>query len=146
MAVDAEPVAPPLPSPSPESLPFWESCRNRELRTQRCRRCQRFWFPPSLLCQHCWSREWSWERLSGRGSLVSYVVYRRVYHPAFRNRLPYVVGVIGLAEGVRFLTRLTEVKPEEVYCGLEVEVVFEAVVDGVVLPLFRPLRKRGEKP
>jgi len=145
MAVDAQPLAPPLPTPSPESLPFWEACRNREFRAQQCRRCQRFWFPPSLLCQHCWSREWTWERLSGRGTLVSFVVYRRIYHSAFRNHVPYVVGVIALAEGIRFMSRLTEVKPAEVHGGMEVEVVFDPVADGVVLPLFRPLRERGRK-
>lgn len=144
MVVDAESVASPLPSPSPESLPFWEACRDHELRAQRCHSCGRFWFPPAVLCQHCWNRQWSWERLSGRGTLVSFVVYRRVYHPAFRNHVPYVVGVIELAETIRFMSRLVEVEPEEVRCGMEVKVVFLPVAKGVVLPLFRPSRERGE--
>ncbi len=134
--------APPLPTPSPESLPFWEACRGQELRLQRCRRCARFWFPPSVLCQHCWSPSWSWDRLSGRGKVISFVVFRRVYHEAFRNQVPYVVAVIGLEEGVRFMSRLVDVDLGRVQAGMAVEVVFSRVEDGVTLPLFRPIAGR----
>jgi len=70
---------------------------------------------------------------------VSVVVYRRSYHAAFRERVPYAVGVIDLAEGVRFLSRLVQVAPHAIRCGMEVEVEFEPVADDVVIPVFRPL-------
>ncbi len=112
------------------------------MRLQRCRRCAQFWFPPSVLCQHCWSPDWSWDRLSGRGHVISFVVYRRVYHEAFHNQVPYVVAVIGLEEGVRFMSRLVEVDPAGVRLGMAVEVVFARVAEGVTLPLFRPVSDR----
>jgi len=76
--------------------------------------------------------------LSGRGNVVSFVVFRRVYHEAFRNQVPYVVAVIDLEEGVRFMSRLVDVAPESCHAGMAVEVVFSPVADGVTLPLFRP--------
>lgn len=128
----------PLPRPSPESVPFWEACRNGELRLQRCRACGRFWFPPAVFCPECWSAEWTWERTSGRGKIHSFVVYRRAYHPAFPP--PYVVAVVELAEGPHLLTRLIDVEPDNVRVGQQVEVVLAPVTEEVRLPLFRPER------
>ncbi len=70
--------------------------------------------------------------------MFSFVVFQRSYHPAFRGALPYVVAIVELEDGVRFTTRLTDVRPEDVRVGLPVEVVFTTVRDGTKLPLFRP--------
>jgi uncharacterized OB-fold protein len=78
--------------------------------------------------------------------VISFVVFRRVYHEAFHNQVPYVVGVIGLEEGVRFLSRLVDVDPGRVHEGMAVEVVFARVADGVTLPLFRPVPDRQPGP
>ena len=40
-------------------------------------------------------------KTSGRGRIFSYVVYHRVYHPAFAQEVPYAVAVIELDEGPR---------------------------------------------
>lgn len=128
----------PLPRSSPESAPFWEACRNGELRLQRCTACRCFWFPPGVICPECWSPEWTWERTGGRGKIHSFVVYRRAYHPAFAP--PYVVAVVELTEGPRLPTRLTDVEPDRVRVGQPVEVVFAPVTEEVHLPLFRPER------
>lgn len=124
----------PLPRPSRESGPFWEACRNGELRLQRCRACGRFWFPPAVFCPECWSVEWTWEPTSGRGKITSFVVYRRAYHPAFPP--PYVVAVVELLEGPRLTTRLIDGDVDSIRVGQDVEVEFARVGD-VRLPLFR---------
>ncbi len=128
----------PLPRSSPESAPFWEACRNGELRLQRCGACGRFWFPPGVICPECWSTEWTWDRTGGRGKIHSFVIYRRAYHPAFPP--PYVVAVVELTEGPRLPTRLTDVEPDRVRVGQPVEVMFAPVTEEVHLPLFRPER------
>jgi uncharacterized OB-fold protein len=51
--------------------------------------------------------------------------------------VPYIVAVIELEEGPRFLSDLVEIAPEDVKIGMAVEVTF-AERDGTVLPLFRP--------
>jgi uncharacterized OB-fold protein len=76
--------------------------------------------------------------VSGRGRIHSFVVFRRGYHPAFRDRLPYVVAVIELAEGPRLPTMLVEADAQAVRVGQAVEAVMTPVTDEVRLPLFRP--------
>lgn len=128
----------PLPRPSAESAPFWEFCRQGELRLQQCHACKGFWFPPAVFCPECWSDDWSWERVSGRGRIHSFVVFRRAYHPAFRERLPYAVAVVELAEGPRLATMLVHADVQATRVGQPVELVLTPVTEGVQLPLFRP--------
>lgn len=136
----ADAVEFPVPHPSPESAPFWEACRNGELRLQRCQSCGRYWFPPGVFCPECWSPDWSWERTRGAGTIHSFVVFRRAYHPHPAFQPPYVVAVVELAEGPHLVTRLTEIDPEDVRVGQAVEAVFVPAGDGWSLPLFRPRR------
>lgn len=127
----------PLPRPSSESAAFWQGCREGRLRLQRCDACQRFWFPPAVLCPHCWSESWSWHTVGGRARIHSFVVFHRPYHHAFAEHLPYVVAVVELEEGPRLPTLLLDAVPDEVAVGDVVEVCFVAARDGLQLPWFR---------
>ncbi|HZS00174.1 MAG TPA: Zn-ribbon domain-containing OB-fold protein [Chloroflexota bacterium] len=129
----------PIPIPSEESLPFWEACRRHELRLQRCAACQRYWFPPSNVCPECLSDQWEWAPASGRGTVFSFVVFHRVYHPGFRDAVPYPVAIIALDEGPRFLSNIVDCPIEDIRVGMPVEVVFEDVTDDCTLPKFRPV-------
>jgi len=133
----------PLPIPSRLSEPFWAACKNHELKIQRCGSCRAFRFPPAILCPECLSREVSWEKVSGRGKVFSFVVYRRLYHPGFEADLPYTVAVIELEEGARLLSNVIGIPPEQVTCDMPVEVVFEDVTPEVTLPKFRPRTTNG---
>ena len=130
-------VTRPLPVPTAESQPFWDGCRRRELLLQRCATCTRAWFPPAGRCPHCLSTDWAWAPVSGRGTVYSFVVYRRAYHPWLADRLPYVVAVVALDEGPRMISNVVGCDPAAVTCDAPVEVVFEDVAEGVTLPLFR---------
>lgn len=126
----------PLPvGASSLSRSFWQYCKAHELRVQRCSRCGHHWFPPQTICPDCWSREWEWQLVSGRGRIFSFVVYRHVYHPAFSDDLPYCVGVIELEEGARMLSAITS-PVDAIRCDAPVHVDFADVTDDVSLPLF----------
>jgi hypothetical protein len=129
--------AAPMPRPSPESAPFWEAIGKGELRIQRCARDGSFFFPPASRCPRDWSTDWTWESVSGRGTVRSFVVFRRSYHPAFRDAIPYAVAIVELDEGPRMVTRLTDVDVKDVRVGMPVELAMTAFGD-VRLPLFRP--------
>lgn len=128
----------PRPVTSIESARFWDGCARGELLLQDCANGHTF-FPPAAFCPRCWSREVRSSPASGRGTVFSFVTFRRSYHPAFRDALPYTVAVITLAEGPRFLTRLVDVVPDDVRVGMTVQVTFVRSGD-VTLPLFRPER------
>ena len=74
---------------------------------------------------------------SGRGKVFSFIVMHRVYHPAFADKVPYVVAVVQLDEGPRVLTNIVGIPPDQVRCEMPVGVVFEERGD-MTIPQFRP--------
>jgi uncharacterized OB-fold protein len=83
-------------------------------------------------------------RLSGRGTIYSYGIYYQLWHPGFKEDIPYNVALIQLAEGPQILSRVVGCKNEELDCGLGVEVVFDNVTPEITLPKFR-LRVRQDR-
>ena len=129
----------PQPQPSPESMPFWEGTRAHQLLLPRCNACGRFWFPPSRRCPHCLSAEFSWQESAGEGRIYSFVVFHRVYHPAFEQDVPYAVAIIELGEGPRLLANIIGTPPDDIRCDMRVRVVFEERGEQTI-PQFAVLR------
>ena len=50
----------------------------------------------------------------------------------------YVVALVELEEGTRLVSNLVGIDGADTEIGLAVEVVYETVADGLVLPLFQP--------
>lgn len=97
----------PKPEPTELSQPYWDAVRAGHLVFQRCD-CGHAWLPARRHCPVCLNPEPRWERASGRGTLLSWVVYHTAYHPAFEGRLPYNVALVQLAEGPRLLTNMVD--------------------------------------
>ena len=51
---------------------------------------------------------------------------------------PYVVALIEMEEGVKMMSNVVDVDPNEVFIGMDVQVVFNDVTDEVTLPKFKP--------
>ncbi|HUI27753.1 MAG TPA: OB-fold domain-containing protein, partial [Candidatus Kryptonia bacterium] len=94
-----EPLLTPIPVPNPDNAGFWEGCRNRELRLQRCRGCGTVRHPPRPMCPQCTSTEYEWMRASGRGTIYSFTIVHGPTLPVFQARAPYNVVVVQLDEG-----------------------------------------------
>ena len=86
------------------------------------------------------------EKVSGRATVAAFSVDRQPWIPGFEP--PYIVAIVEIAEepGVRLITNVVDVEPEDMRIGLEVEVFFEdwtALSGGedtrVWIPLFRPV-------
>ena len=141
------PPSPPeawLPEPDARSAPFFEAARNGRLLLQRCDDCATWLHPVRARCPECGGTAIGWAEASGRGTLYSHGLLRRAYHPRHAERLPLVLAVVDLEEGVRMSSNLVgvEADPEllrkRVRAGLPVRVDFEALPDGAVIPVFRP--------
>lgn len=126
----------PLPQPSIETVPFWEAVQERRLVMPKCDGCGTVTFPPTVACPTCSRDAFTWTPISGRGSVYSFVVYHRVYHPAFADKVPYVVAVVDLEEGPRIISNIVGMPIAEVRCDLPVTVVYEEVRDGYLIPKF----------
>lgn len=130
----------PLPEITPESEPFWNYCKQHEFRLQRCADCQAVRFPFAFICPSCTSDRYTWERLSGQGTVHSFVIYHQVYHPGFAKDVPYAVGLVQLVEGPRFLSNIVGCPIESITVDMPVEVTFEDNAGEFSLPKFRPRR------
>jgi hypothetical protein len=89
------------------------------------------------MCADCGAWEWTWAPSSGLGRVFSWTVVTRALHPAFAEDVPYAPVVVELDEGVRLLTHVTDVPPEDLEIGMRVAVHFDPVTDAVTLPRFR---------
>ena len=130
----------PLPRPTEDSAPYWESAHKGELSMQRCSECGHVRFPPSVLCARCLSERHEWIKLSGRGTVFSWIVVHQSQHPAFNADTPYNVTIVELEEGPRLHTHIVECPSDQIRIGMPVEVVFDRINDEVTLPKFRPTR------
>ncbi len=113
------------PFPLPESA-FWQALEDGRLSFQRCGDCGHAWLPERQACPQCWSASSSREVASGKARVISWVVYHIAYHEAFKDRLPYNVAIVELAEGPRMITNLVNLEgwqgsPADQACELTIE-------------------------
>ena len=128
----------PLPLISSLNKPYWDGLKQRELRLQQCGECGEVRYPPAPLCPRCWSRDYSWSKLSGYGKVNSWVVFHQSYFRGYDDALPYNVAEVELDEGPRLLTNLVEIENDAIAAGLPVEIVFDDVTSEITLAKFRP--------
>lgn len=125
-----------LPQVTPVSAPYWEGCRQGELRLQHCTDCDQFQFYPRIICSHCGSSSMQWKAASGRGRIASYTIVHRGISRAYD--VPYVVALIDLEEGPRMMSNIVCESPQELEVGDAVSVGFETWSEELVLPVFSP--------
>jgi uncharacterized OB-fold protein len=87
-----------------------------------------------------------WTPVSGRGTLFSWAVVRRALVPAFAEKVPFVTGLVALAEdpAVRVVTNVVDCAPEALRAELPLRVVFRPLVfpklaRRVIAPMFTPV-------
>ena len=118
--------------------PFWDATRERRLVLQRCRPCDRAIHYPREACPRCLGRDLEWRAASGRGVVHAFTVNHVAGNPAMEDRVPYVVALVDLDEGVRIMTNVVGCTPASVRVGMPVEVAWEGLSDGRALPVFSP--------
>jgi uncharacterized OB-fold protein len=130
----------PLPVEDHLSKPFWDGCREHRLLIKECITCGKAHFPPGPVCTHCRSRDLKWIEATGYGKVYSWIIVR---HPVpseiYQEEIPYVVALVDLAEGVRMPSNIVGCTPEDVHAGMQVELIFRDLPEGVSLPQYRPL-------
>jgi uncharacterized protein len=119
---------------------YWEAAARGELRLPRCVACTTFAWPPRPRCPACGSDRIDWVRTSGRGVVHTFTVVHQASDPDFRARVPYVVAMIDLDEGVRLLGNVVDCAVDDVGIGMPVAVACAPAGEGVAVPVFRPAR------
>jgi uncharacterized OB-fold protein len=133
---DVQPLM--LPLETNDARGYWDGCRSEKLLVQRCQACGQVQFYPRSICTTCGSQELELIESSGRGVVFTFSVCHRPATPAYADRLPYVVALVDIEEGVRLMTNILDCDVDQVRIGMNVEVCFETLADDVVVPQFRP--------
>ncbi|HLU02372.1 MAG TPA: Zn-ribbon domain-containing OB-fold protein [Advenella sp.] len=102
---------------------------------QCCAACSHYVFYPRTHCPHCGSDRLEWVEASGKGVIYSYSIVRR--KPEAGG--DYNVVLVDLEEGVRCMSRVEDVTPDELDIDMPVQAYIEQTDSGPVLLM----RKRG---
>jgi uncharacterized OB-fold protein len=139
----AQPVMRPVTSP--DTAFFWAGTAAGELRIQACDHCGARRHPPGPRCPCCGTMATgSYAVAAGTGAVYSYVVHH--HPPVPGKRLPVVVALVELPEGVRMTGELLGIAPDQVRIGLPVRAGLVRVDDGLALPAWRPVAHATMQP
>lgn len=129
----------PQPDDSPLWQPFWQQVNDGKLSYMRCDACAHAFLPPRAECPNCLRPGPRWAVASGKAKLVSWVVYHTVVDPVFKERLPYTVAIVELAEGPRMTTNIVGIAdPETLSIDQQLELRIEQEATTAV-PRFIPV-------
>jgi uncharacterized OB-fold protein len=149
-----------VPPTDSEWRGYFEAAAEGRLVVRRCGACARLRYPPGAGCPWCGALVWTWQPVSGRGTIYSYEIVVQAIQPGFRELTPYPVVVVELDEqrgaptpddGLRLVANLVtpDFRPEaeeRTAIGARVEVCFQPVAAGFALPQFRLSRERPAAP
>lgn len=129
--------------PSADDQEFWSATERGVLLVSRCDSCAQISWYPRPFCPYC-AATTQLVPASGRGTVYSYTIVRRA-RGDFRERTPYVVAYVELAEGPRILSNVVDCDPQDVRIGLPVSVTFDEPSEqgGPRLYRFRPDASTG---
>lgn len=122
----------PAPDWNPEIAGFRSAAARGSLLLKTCKDCGETHFYPRSICPFCFSDNTEWRTSSGKGTVYSFSIQRRVLNE-------YVIAMVTLDEGPTMMTHLVDLPaPEDAKIGQAVELVFRPGPDGDPLPMFRP--------
>jgi uncharacterized OB-fold protein len=139
-----------VPDNDTEWVEFYAHARAHRLAMRRCTACRLMRYPPTHACPWCTSLDWTWQEVSGRGTIHSYEIVVHAIQPGFKDATPYPVVLVELDEqrgqptadeALRIVANL--VTPDgrmedesRVAIGRRVRVVFQDLADHMALPQF----------
>lgn len=123
MSNPTEYAQPPAPQVDPDSAAYWQGLAEREVRLPGCAACGKVRFPPLDSCPYCGQPGGEEKVLSGVGTVYSFIVLHRTFHPAFEADLPFAIAVVDLEDGPRIAARI-EGPPEAVSIGMRVAATY----------------------
>jgi uncharacterized OB-fold protein len=119
------------PQVLPETKPFWDAAAQGRLMIKYCTACHQPHHYPRSICPFCGSDATEWRPASGRGTIYTYSIMRRVPEP-------YAIAYVTLEEGPTMMTNIVDCDLDSVRIGQAVRVVFKPTDGGPPVPMFAP--------
>ena len=130
-------AARPRPAVEDHTEPFWRAAQQHQLVLPRCTACDALQFPPEASCRLCGAPDFEWVTASGRATLYSWTICHPPLLPYFAEHAPWAVAAVELEEGVRMVTRIANVPPDEYEIGMPLQADFDDVEGEPTLVVFR---------
>ncbi len=102
---------------------FYKFLSNRSLWLENALKCGKIHLPPRPLCDNCFSRDFEWVNVSGKGKLLTYTVIN-IAPAQFQALTPYAVGIVQLENGVKIPGMIQDLKQEQLKIGMELTLDF----------------------
>jgi uncharacterized OB-fold protein len=118
---------------SPETKPYWDAVAKGKLLIKKCNACGELHHYPRSICPFCFSADTTWVEASGKGTVYSYSVMRRV-------PVPFVVAYVTLAEGPTMISNIVDCDPNALKIGQAMKVTFKPSDGGPPVPMFTPAK------
>ena len=114
-----------------ETEAFFNAARQGRFMIPVCTACGKAHWYPRAICPFCSSDKVEWREASGKGTIYTFSVMRRV-------KEPYAIAHVTLAEGPTMLTNIVDCDFDTVRIGQPVAVVFKETENGPPVPMFKP--------
>ncbi len=102
---------------------FYKFLAQGKLMAGKCQKCGKIHLPPRPLCDNCYSQQFTWMQVSGKGRLLTYTVIH-VAPVQFQSLTPYSVGIVELENGLKIPGMINDVPQEELKIGMELTLDF----------------------
>jgi hypothetical protein len=120
---------------------FYKFVSEGKLMAAKCGECGAILLPPRPMCTKCFSKDFDWVKLKGKGKLLTYTVIH-VSPVQFQSMAPYAVGVVELEDGPRLPGMIRGVELEKIRVGMTLTVDFDTSMSSEWPPwpryFFRP--------
>ncbi|MGI5519276.1 Zn-ribbon domain-containing OB-fold protein [Streptomyces sp. CA-106131] len=124
-----------LPAVTDANRGFWEGTLAGELRLQYGDSATPR-FPEYPVDRVTLNESLTWRKASGRATLWSWIRMHQRYVPAFADETPYLVAFVQLEEGPFMVSTIVD-PPDDLQCGMPLEVVFERLSNDRAIPKFK---------
>jgi hypothetical protein len=104
---------------------FYKFLAQGKLMAGKCTRCGKIHLPPRPLCDNCFSQEFTWTEVSGKGKLLTYTVIH-IAPPQFQPMTPYAVGIVQLENGAKIPGMITGATQKQLRIGMDLTIDFAA--------------------
>ena len=102
---------------------FYKFLKDQKLMAAQCLQCGKIHMPPRPVCHNCFSKDFEWVSVSGKGKLITYTIID-VAPKQFQGLTPYAVGIVQLENSLKIPGMIQCLKQEQLKIGMELTLDF----------------------
>jgi len=102
---------------------FYKFLGQQKLMAGKCLKCGKIHLPPRPMCTNCFSQQFEWIQVSGKGKLLTYTVIS-IAPEQFQALTPYAVGIVELENGLKIPGMIQNLTQEQLQIGMELNLDF----------------------